>query len=101
MPDLPSFRDELAHDLIPQGMTPVEHRTTGGVRYIMYVLADTDPELPYVHDPICGDCGCDRTLCGGPPPFGWDDLVPEGACNHHDDKIPGYIHPVPSQGDPQ
>ena len=85
-----TFRDQLAHDLIPAGYSPVEHRTIEGRTYMMYVLPDRDPELPYTFDPTCGDCGCPRTACFGPPPFGWDDLVPESGCDHYDDGLRTY-----------
>ena len=90
------FRDRLAIELTVAGFTPVEHQTSDSKRYIMYTLPDRDPELPYVFDPVCGDCGCLRTECLGPPPFGWDDLVDEDACRHWSDSRGSFSHPLPT-----
>lgn len=77
------FRTILAIELVDQGMIPFEKVTTTGTKYLMYLLPEDNEEFPYVHDPVCGDCGCPRVQCLGIPPLGWDDLVPEDGCNHY------------------
>ena len=91
LPYVTDFRTALAMELPQQGLIPVEHITSNGTVYLRYILPD-DEELPYRHDPVCGDCGCLRTACLGIPDRGWDDLVPEGECLHR-------VHGKPAQDD--
>ena len=88
MPTSLHWREALTNDLLRAGLVPVEHRTTQGVKYLMYLLPEHTEEYPYLHDPVCGDCGCSRTTCLGIPASGWDDLAPEEGCQHYRDS--GY-----------